>query len=272
MSPSPGSLRTQAFSGALGAFVAQPGAPAQPSSPAVDLVAAYGADRLRAMVLGVYAQLRSQGHAAPALPSSAADEWPEAPDAEGARACALLDSLLRDFGERYAALKRERSALDFDDLELRAGALLERAPRRAPELVRAPGAADGGRVPGHQPPPARDPGGAGAREPVHRRRRAAVDLRLPPRRRGPLPRAPRAARRARLEPRADVELPQSPTAAGGHQRGIRHALRRCLHAAASRAARWGRPSRRAVRGWRGKAPGRRRLVRDPPASLRSSCC
>jgi ATP-dependent helicase/nuclease subunit A len=116
--PLAGRLRTQAFSGALGAFVSQPG------SLAVDLVAAHGADRLRAMVLGVYAQLRSQGHAQPALPPIAED-WPEALDAEGARACALLDSLLRDFAARYANLKRERSGLDFDDLELRARALLE---------------------------------------------------------------------------------------------------------------------------------------------------
>jgi ATP-dependent exoDNAse (exonuclease V) beta subunit len=114
-----GRLRTKAFSGALGAFVAPPGA------PAVDLVAAYGADRVRAMVLGVYAQLRSQGHAQPRLPLSAGG-WPETLDAEGARACALLDSLLRDFAARYAALKRERSGLDFDDLELCAGDMLAR--------------------------------------------------------------------------------------------------------------------------------------------------
>ena len=47
-----------------------------------------------------------------------------------------------------------------------------------------------------------DPAGARARQPVHGRRRAAVDLRLPPRRRGPLPRrgapsSPRAARASR---------------------------------------------------------------------------
>lgn len=114
-----GRLRTRAFSGALGAFVAQPG------SPAIDLVAAYGADRVRAMVLGVYAQLRSQGQSHPGLPALRPGEWPAALDAEGARACALLDSLLRAFSVRYAAFKRERSGLDFDDLELCAGAMLE---------------------------------------------------------------------------------------------------------------------------------------------------
>ncbi|HEY5318589.1 MAG TPA: UvrD-helicase domain-containing protein, partial [Solirubrobacteraceae bacterium] len=37
---------------------------------------------------------------------------------EGARAHHLLDRLLRAYGARYAELKRERSALDFEDLEL----------------------------------------------------------------------------------------------------------------------------------------------------------
>jgi ATP-dependent helicase/nuclease subunit A len=38
----------------------------------------------------------------------------------------LLDELLRAYSGHYAALKEERSALDFDDLELRAHGLLER--------------------------------------------------------------------------------------------------------------------------------------------------
>jgi ATP-dependent helicase/nuclease subunit A len=117
--PHSGRLREQAFSAALGSFLTRDG------SPAVDLVAAYGADRLRGMVLGVYAQLRSQGLSAPALPVLA-ESWPEDADAEGARACALLDSLLQDFAARYSALKRARSRLDFDDLELLARELLER--------------------------------------------------------------------------------------------------------------------------------------------------
>ncbi|MBV9194909.1 MAG: UvrD-helicase domain-containing protein [Solirubrobacterales bacterium] len=40
----------------------------------------------------------------------------------------LLDRLLRDFGERYAASKRERSSLDFEDLELFARDLLASEP------------------------------------------------------------------------------------------------------------------------------------------------
>ncbi len=56
-------LRTFAFGEALADFLADE------RSEAVDLVAAYGADPLRTMVLGAYAQLRSQGQAQPRLPS-----------------------------------------------------------------------------------------------------------------------------------------------------------------------------------------------------------
>jgi ATP-dependent exoDNAse (exonuclease V) beta subunit len=120
--PHAGRLRVQAFSASLGAFVARPG------SPEVDLLAAYGADRVRAMVLGVYAQLRSQGAVEPRLPAVSEADLSEGVDVEGARACALLDRLLRGFSERYAALKGARAALDFDDLELRARLLLEEHP------------------------------------------------------------------------------------------------------------------------------------------------
>jgi ATP-dependent exoDNAse (exonuclease V) beta subunit len=120
--PHAGRLRVQAFSASLGAFVARPG------SAEVDLLAAYSADRVRAMVLGVYAQLRSHGHSHPTLPAVSEADLTDAVDVEGARACALLDALLQGFSARYAALKRERSALDFDDLELRARLLLEEHP------------------------------------------------------------------------------------------------------------------------------------------------
>ena len=46
-------------------------------------------------------------------------------DAEGARACALLGELLERFGREYELLKTRRGAVDFDDLELGACALLE---------------------------------------------------------------------------------------------------------------------------------------------------
>ena len=41
------------------------------------------------------------------------------------RACALLGELLELFGREYELLKGRRGAVDFDDLELGAGALLD---------------------------------------------------------------------------------------------------------------------------------------------------
>ena len=121
-----GRLRLDAFRGALADFLAREG-PA-----AVELVAAFGADRLRATILDVHAQLRSQGHAQPALPAPAIGQDAQASDREGARACALLDALLLGFSERYSAAKSQRGGLDFDDLELLGGALLrERADVRS---------------------------------------------------------------------------------------------------------------------------------------------
>src|SRR5437764_423870 len=88
---------------------------------AVDLAAAYGPDRLRAMVLGVHAELRARGQRRPRLPR--VSDGREA-QGEAGRACELLDELLGSFGELYDARKRERGALDFDDLELCALELL----------------------------------------------------------------------------------------------------------------------------------------------------
>jgi ATP-dependent exoDNAse (exonuclease V) beta subunit len=133
-----GRLRRHAFAQALGEFVADG------RSEAVDLIAAYTADRARASVLGVYAELRSRGQRAPRLPAPqpgrppsgqaelpAAAELDEAGaararavDEAGARAVVLWDELLGCFGERYEALKRAREGWDFDDLELLAGELL----------------------------------------------------------------------------------------------------------------------------------------------------
>ncbi len=105
-----GRLRLDAFRAALADFLDHHG------GAAVDLVAAFTADRLRAMVLDVYAQLRSQGHAQPTLPQPT--------PGEGASASALLDTLLQEFSRHYANAKRHRGGLDFDDLELCASALL----------------------------------------------------------------------------------------------------------------------------------------------------
>ncbi len=114
-------LRTLAFSDALGGFLAGE------RQEAVDLVAAYGADPLRAMVLGAYAQLRSQGQAQPRLPSEPRQtrlNLSES-DVDALRACELIGELLERFGASYAERKHVRGALDFDDLELNARALLE---------------------------------------------------------------------------------------------------------------------------------------------------
>jgi ATP-dependent helicase/nuclease subunit A len=133
-----GRLRRQAFARALGKFLE--GEP----SDRVDLIAAYGPDRARATVLGVFAQLRSRGERTPRLPeprlegasqevdiggaSQEADNAAEshAADVAGAAAVLLWDELLALFGERYEAAKRARGGLDFDDLELLAGELLTR--------------------------------------------------------------------------------------------------------------------------------------------------
>ncbi len=92
---------------------------------AVDLVAAYGIDQLRAMVGDVHARLRSRGQEEPRLPplSPAADASAE--DRLAAAASELLDRLLGGFGRAYEQLKAERGSVDFDDLELRARRLLE---------------------------------------------------------------------------------------------------------------------------------------------------
>ncbi|HKH79520.1 MAG TPA: ATP-dependent helicase [Solirubrobacteraceae bacterium] len=119
-----GRLRRQAFALAL-AELLEGG-----RGEAVDLIAAYTADRARATVLGVYAQLRSRGQRAPRLLApvlgggAGAGEEPDARDVEAAAAIALWDELLERFGSHYAQAKARRNGLDFDDLELRAGELL----------------------------------------------------------------------------------------------------------------------------------------------------
>jgi ATP-dependent helicase/nuclease subunit A len=130
-----GRLRGLAFSAALREFLRGE------RSEAVDLIGAYGVDRVQAMIVSVYAQLRSQGQRLPRLPVSLAPmrraDSPERDiavedrgdsddvDLEAARACGLLDELLRGFGNAYDALKQARGAVDFDDLELCAGELLD---------------------------------------------------------------------------------------------------------------------------------------------------
>jgi ATP-dependent helicase/nuclease subunit A len=196
------SLRECAFATALGDFIALS------AEQAVDLVAAYSADRLQAMILDVHDELRSRGEPHPRLqkviapaPDTAAthglrnhaeraieelriqtpgkrieralgvlEALPQAlseaslpvpspaqlaalclpngasalqgaaceayrtaldsytglcVDYHGAHACELLGFLLERFADTYEQLKRDRDALDFDDLELRARTLLD---------------------------------------------------------------------------------------------------------------------------------------------------
>jgi ATP-dependent helicase/nuclease subunit A len=132
-------LRLLACRDALAGFLAS----ARPE--AVDLVAAYGPDRLRVMIFDVYAQLRSLGQAQPRLPavglpvagerdagsreaqtSAAERQELEERERRARRACELIGDLIERFDGAYAERKQASEALDFDDLELKARALLER--------------------------------------------------------------------------------------------------------------------------------------------------
>jgi ATP-dependent helicase/nuclease subunit A len=97
--------------------------------------AAYQPWRLTAMTVAAHERLRSQGMAEPRLPAApdpchspaSGQEARELTPAEaeaGAVARGAIERLLEGFHARYEALKEERSALDFQDLELRALALL----------------------------------------------------------------------------------------------------------------------------------------------------
>ena len=112
----------------------------------IDLLAAYGVDRVRTIVEQTYLELRSTGQRFPRLPAPRlgeararavgrdldgdgdgdSEEVAEAErrDVRAARACALLDELLERFGIAYEQGKRARASVDFDDLELLAQELL----------------------------------------------------------------------------------------------------------------------------------------------------
>jgi ATP-dependent exoDNAse (exonuclease V) beta subunit len=132
--PDAAQLRLLAFRRALADMLAQE-RPSGRREELVELLGAYGVDRVRGIVFAVHAQQRSRGMAAPALPVPHARQSPDAgpdavrADARAIRACALLDEALRGFGRCYAEVKRGRAVLDFDDLELRALALLRERER-----------------------------------------------------------------------------------------------------------------------------------------------
>ncbi|HEX3692297.1 MAG TPA: UvrD-helicase domain-containing protein [Solirubrobacteraceae bacterium] len=132
-------LQRRAFASALAGFLAGE------REPAVELAGAYGADPLRGMVLGAYAQLRSQGQIPPRLlvgpdlpvpvgpnmeEAELGDDVDAALERQALAVCAFIDELLERFGRQYEGLKRERAALDFDDLELLARELLGRRSLR----------------------------------------------------------------------------------------------------------------------------------------------
>ncbi|MEA2494750.1 MAG: hypothetical protein QOJ29_2661 [Thermoleophilaceae bacterium] len=84
-----------------------------PEPDRLELIAAYGPDRLGGLVRSFHARRRAAGELEPVLPVPGDDR-----DPREVTCCLLLAELLDRFGKRYAELKRLRSALDFDDLEL----------------------------------------------------------------------------------------------------------------------------------------------------------
>ncbi len=127
-----GRLRERAFQEAVRELLAsdregREGAP-------LDVLAAYGIDRVRTMVEHVYLELRSTGQRLPRLPAvilapgadADADDDADADADDAAGVCVVLGELLELFGLAYERRKRARAAVDFDDLELLAQQLLER--------------------------------------------------------------------------------------------------------------------------------------------------
>ena len=94
-----------------------------PDPDRLELVAAYGPDRLGGLVRSFHARRRSRGEIEPRLPVPADDR-----DPREIACCSLLAELVSRFGARYADLKRGRSGLDFEDLELLARDLLRDDP------------------------------------------------------------------------------------------------------------------------------------------------
>jgi ATP-dependent helicase/nuclease subunit A len=101
--------------------------------------AAYQPWRITRMTVDAHSRLRSQGMARPRLPevpepvhSPKGGEEPRsltAAELDAARSArAALERLLEGFDRRFEELKTERSALDFQDLELRALELLRSSP------------------------------------------------------------------------------------------------------------------------------------------------
>jgi ATP-dependent exoDNAse (exonuclease V) beta subunit len=114
-----GRLREQAFATAVRELLAGD------RGEAVDLLAAYGVDRVQAMIEQAYLELRSRGQRLPRLPLAQLAGDVSELDADASAACVLLDQLLARFSVIYEQLKRSRESADFDDLELLAQQLLD---------------------------------------------------------------------------------------------------------------------------------------------------
>src|SRR4051794_36723650 len=94
-----------------------------PEPERLELIAAYGPDQLGQLVRDFHARRRAAGESEPRLPVPTDDR-----DQFEIACCRLLGEVLVAFSERYAALKRRRSGLDFDDLELLTRDLLRDNP------------------------------------------------------------------------------------------------------------------------------------------------
>ncbi len=90
-----------------------------------ETVAAFEIDGLRAMIAGAHAELRSRGIAEPRLADPPQPETGE--DREGIEAFGHIAILLELFSAHFQAAKERRSGLDFEDLQILAAGLLERA-------------------------------------------------------------------------------------------------------------------------------------------------
>jgi ATP-dependent helicase/nuclease subunit A len=89
----------------------------------LELIAAYRPDALGQLVRDFHARRRAAGESEPTLPVPDDDR-----DPREIASCRLLSELLDAFNGRFAELKRRRSALDFDDLELLTRDLLRDNP------------------------------------------------------------------------------------------------------------------------------------------------
>lgn len=95
-----------------------------PEPDRLELLAAYGPDRLGQLVREFHARRRAAGESRPELPVPA-----DARDQAEVNCCRLLAEVLQRFSDHYADAKRRRSALDFEDLELLTRNLLRDNPR-----------------------------------------------------------------------------------------------------------------------------------------------